>query len=227
MAVNTCPVCGAKVKCKIKVANGGLICSFCKRLSPNCAAETVEALTDYHKEQCQRRGIFLSTRIIKSIFSDAIVIDENNKLFYAGKEKEAFPIIYRFDEVKGCEYITTAPTQITTKKKGGIGRAVVGGALFGGVGAVVGATTAKSVTTQTGGSTYLRVHLYTYAGNTHVDLWCPPIGADQFFNICVNTAPAVQPQSGAEEILKYKKLLDEGIITTEQFNAKKKELLNL
>lgn len=32
--------------------------------------------------------------------------------------------------------------------------------------------------------------------------------------------------SGADEILKYKKLLDDGIITQEEFQAKKKQLLN-
>lgn len=38
---------------------------------------------------------------------------------------------------------------------------------------------------------------------------------------------AVRQLSSADEILKYKKLLDDGIITQEEFEAKKKELLNL
>ncbi len=33
--------------------------------------------------------------------------------------------------------------------------------------------------------------------------------------------------SSADEIRKYKELLDDGIITEEEFNAKKKQLLNL
>ena len=33
--------------------------------------------------------------------------------------------------------------------------------------------------------------------------------------------------SGADEILKYKKLLDEGIITEEEFLSKKKQILGL
>ena len=37
----------------------------------------------------------------------------------------------------------------------------------------------------------------------------------------------VQPLSGADEILKYKKLLDDGILTQEEFDAKKKQLLGL
>ena len=37
----------------------------------------------------------------------------------------------------------------------------------------------------------------------------------------------MQPLSGADEILKYKKLLDDGILTQEEFDAKKKQLLGL
>ena len=40
-------------------------------------------------------------------------------------------------------------------------------------------------------------------------------------------APAQSPLSGADEILKYKQLLDMGAITQEEFNAKKKQILGL
>jgi hypothetical protein len=40
-------------------------------------------------------------------------------------------------------------------------------------------------------------------------------------------APAVQAVSAADEIIKFKQLLDMGIITQEEFDAKKKQLLGL
>ena len=40
-------------------------------------------------------------------------------------------------------------------------------------------------------------------------------------------APASSPSSNAEEIKKYKELLDMGVISQEEFDAKKKELLGL
>lgn len=40
-------------------------------------------------------------------------------------------------------------------------------------------------------------------------------------------APSVNPSSNADEILKYKNLLDMGAITQEEFDKKKSELLNL
>ena len=38
---------------------------------------------------------------------------------------------------------------------------------------------------------------------------------------------ATQEQSAADEIVKFKQLLDSGIITQEEFDAKKKQLLGL
>lgn len=43
----------------------------------------------------------------------------------------------------------------------------------------------------------------------------------------IQTNNKIQVQSDADEILKFKKLMDEGIISTEEFEAKKKQLLGL
>jgi hypothetical protein len=42
-----------------------------------------------------------------------------------------------------------------------------------------------------------------------------------------SSAPFVEPKSDADEIRKFKQLLDEGIITEEEFMAKKKQILGL
>lgn len=42
-----------------------------------------------------------------------------------------------------------------------------------------------------------------------------------------NTAPVVAPISNADELKKYKELLDMGVITQEEFDAKKKQILGL
>ena len=42
-----------------------------------------------------------------------------------------------------------------------------------------------------------------------------------------NDIPTTKDSSPTDEIRKYKELLDDGIITQEEFNSKKKELLNL
>ena len=43
----------------------------------------------------------------------------------------------------------------------------------------------------------------------------------------IATVKQEMPQSNAEELKKYKELMDMGVITQEEFNAKKKQLLNL
>lgn len=184
MAVKECPVCGAKEKCKIQVVDG-YICARCTWLSPNYMAETIATLKGYWSEQNSRKAAFTKTRVIKSLMSDAIIVDDNNRLFYVGKEKDAPTVIYSFDEVTGCGFENEVQT--ITKKKGGLGRAVVGGALFGGVGAIVGASTAKEVTTQKSGPGHLNVWLNTSAGERTLILYSPPIGADQFFQVCARS----------------------------------------
>lgn len=42
-----------------------------------------------------------------------------------------------------------------------------------------------------------------------------------------NEAPKASGTSAADEIKKYKQLMDEGILTQDEFEAKKRELLNL
>lgn len=50
---------------------------------------------------------------------------------------------------------------------------------------------------------------------------------DYIENYQGDSGNVVQQVSGADEIQKYKKLLDDGIITQEEFDAKKKQLLGL
>ena len=50
---------------------------------------------------------------------------------------------------------------------------------------------------------------------------------DYILNARTNSATVVQQTSAADELKKFKELLDMGIITQEEFNAKKKQLLGL
>lgn len=87
---------------------------------------------------------FSPTRIIDSIWINAaIYIDETHKklLLVENMKKDTFlgnPI--RFDELVECSILEDG----ATVQSGGIGRAVVGGVMAGGVGAIVGAATRGS-----------------------------------------------------------------------------------
>lgn len=76
-----------------------------------------------------------------------VSIDKTNRLFCFGHRggDKGPRMIYSFDEVAGYE--SDAPDDLTvTETKGGIGRAVIGAAVAGPVGAIVGAATAKTET---------------------------------------------------------------------------------
>lgn len=167
-------------------------------------------------------------------------VDKNNSVWWV-KNYFGEPKIRNFNEVIDYELVVN---DNTVKGKGAFSRAVAGGLLFGGVGAVAGASTAKRVTVVT--ALYINVYLkdgtlerinfintatkadsFTY--NTMRD--CAEKASALFTamiadNESKNATPA-QTVSAADEIAKYKKLLDDGAITEEEYNAKKKQLMEI
>lgn len=51
--------------------------------------------------------------------------------------------------------------------------------------------------------------------------------AENIMNSKYNSTPTASPASASEEIRKYKELLDDGIISEEEFQTKKKQLLEM
>ena len=167
-------------------------------------------------------------------------VDKNNSVWWV-KNYFGEPKIRNFNEVIDYELVVN---DNTVKGKGAFSRAVAGGLLFGGVGAVAGASTAKRVTVVT--ALYINVYLkdgtlerinfintatktdsFTY--NTMKD--CAEKASALFTamiadNESKNASPA-SAISAADEIAKYKKLLDDGAITEEEYNAKKKQLMEI
>ncbi len=142
------------------------------------------------------------------------------------------------------EVVVTSKT--STKK--GIGKAVAGGLLFGEAGAVAGAVAgdSKSTTTQT----QTEIHHYSLVLKVNdlakpsfiVNIDSVQIAEDVVTSLDIlvrNTNKNVEENSSSElttvpstdivdkfeEIKKYKELLDLGIITQDEFDAKKKDLL--
>ena len=167
-------------------------------------------------------------------------VDKNKSVwwvqYYFGE-----PNIHNFNEVIDYELVVN---DNTVKGKGAFSRAVAGGLLFGGVGAVAGASTAKRVTVVT--ALYINVYLkdgtlerinfintatkadsFTY--NTMKD--CAEKASALFTAMIADNesknASSASAISAADEIAKYKKLLDDGTITEEEYNAKKKQMMEL
>lgn len=158
--------------------------------------------------------------------------------------------IYNLDDINGYEVIENGES-VTS---GGLGRAAVGALAFGGAGAIIGAVTGKKQSKSYVDSMEIKITMYDLENpvvyislinskykrsslvyKSQVKL------ADQVIatldTLLRNSSPEIpvpleqdEPASETspiEEIRKYKELIDEGILTQEEFDAKKKELLDL
>ena len=180
--------------------------------------------------------------------STYLYLDEKNKQWaipdvtITGKVKSLK--IFDYSEIIDFELIEDG-TSIT---KGGIGRALVGGALFGGVGAIVGGTTGKRKTKTTCSKMQIKITLNNMENPIeYINFFQGEIKTDglmykTFSNfaqqvlsalqiICNKNQETVKEElngpiySKADEILKLKKLLEEGVITEEEFQKEKQNLL--
>lgn len=236
---NICPICGGKLGLlnREKSANGP-ICAGCSnfffsKLGVRAAKQSTAALADYWATLEQRRKVFKETDSIYDGDALFVSIDKPNRLFYIGHRggDKGPRMIYSFDEVAGYE--SDAPDDLTvTETKGGIGRAVIGAAVAGPVGAIVGAATAKTETRKGRSKESVSIHFVLPLGESSLLTTVYPGGMTAFLKSCKvsqekpQVAAAAVP-SAADELLKFKQLLDMGAVTEAEYNAKKAQLLGL
>ena len=228
----SCSVCGNKIPLgTASKAIDGILCVNCLNLANGSIMTrnipiSIQEISEYYKINEERKKIFTETQTLKNFGSSIVHIDNNNRLFYINKTE----IYYSFNEVVGyIEESIAGPTITTTKKKGGITRALVGGAIAGPIGAVVGSNTAGSTSTSsTTIQTKKYIEIEDYSGHRKVFI-LPPKGLKETIEMWTQQKEKKQSNNldNIEEIKKYKELLDMGVITQEEFDTKKKELLNL
>ena len=176
----------------------------------------------------------------KMIIGKHLFIDEKNKCFKIAqiKNKLSFSSLINFEVVEDGDIIT----------KGGLGKAIAGGVLFGGIGAVIGGVTANKKSQSMVSHLYIRISLNDIAvKHAQIDIITPYLKTKKdssFYRSCkkqvdeiisalefiinqqqVNTQPPIEQLSAADEIMKYKRLLDCGAITEIEYQSKKDKLL--
>lgn len=240
----TCCICNQNEGDK-KIANG----TVCQNCISNCgqflitlswknvSSERVRQAIDANTLNKEYLNVFHST----NSFEKYIDIDENNKLWKTPCCSNN--IVFAYNDIISYELLQNGEA-IT---KGSLGGAVIGGALFGGVGAIVGGSVGAKKTKQeisefrikivTRNICYPEVYInFLTTGKVKSDSFLYKTYSDSaqrvlsLLAIIVDSgsnAPVASPVSVPDEILKYKKLLDDGIITQEEFDAKKQQLLNL
>lgn len=214
-------------------------------------AEKLKEVVNEYDEYRQSLKAFTATKRI-DIFMQ---FDENQKLWFIndgfiGGVKN--PVIYNYSDIIDFELLEDE-NSIT---KGGLGRAAAGGLLFGGVGAVVGGVTGGKKSKAVCSSLRLRITVKdmnksaVYVNFLNVDtkkssfvykarfdyaqqcvatlqLICDQLEAEAAATAAEAGQAPSSSLSAAEEIKQFKELMDAEIITAEEFEAKKKQLLGL
>ncbi|WP_416323112.1 SHOCT domain-containing protein [[Clostridium] innocuum] len=253
-AKGICSICGNE---KAKEIKDGFVCSSCVKQAGRFLSATkltpkeqtldlinycINKTKIYTQNQEERKNIFNQTKKISSL-----LLDEKNRLFRI--KDRLSPDIYSYFQIIDYEILEDGESIA----KGGLGRAIAGGILLGGVGAVVGGVTGGKKTKGICKSLQIRIGLkeavdeniyiklitsetktksFLYKGNISI--------ANDIINILSKiaddnellqnskTSSSIQTDLDPyEELKKAKELLDLGIITQEEFEIKKNKLLSL
>lgn len=167
-----CAVCGEKESKHLctEIADGTL-CPQCARYCSQSPLASVAVVRQTREENHRRFQQFHETKVLTQTLGGSIFVDLDHRLCYLSGQKKpkVEPLVFQFSEVEGYQ-LERVGEKTVTKTKGGLTRAVVGGALFGPAGAIVGASTAKTETKTTGGISILSVALNLGGLKTRVQL---------------------------------------------------------
>lgn len=178
-----CDCCGLKLHVKpIQISDGG-ICGICNTICNDSPMTTVAKVKAAWEENTARFQLFKPNMTVNDFGSGYIFIDTANKMACISNQKKLVQqfIIFKFSELEGYR-IEKVGEKTVTKTKGGITRAVVGGAAFGLAGAIVGASTAKQETVKKGGVSVLYLDLNMNGLKTTISIVHPPLKSAEFLN---------------------------------------------
>lgn len=252
-----CSICKKEVGLNRYKTADGWICPYCSKLcgynlsTPTRTKTKTDILADIQAMNTQKEEL-LKFNTTKKI-GNYIEFDEENRQWlvpdgFFGNKKN--PHIYSFDDIAEYELLENGDS-IT---KGGLGRAITGGILLGGVGAIVGGMTGVKKSKSVINSLKIKITVNDFQNPAvFINFITSQTKADSFIyktnykmaQQILSTLALIQKDneerrkelysddskntmaSSADEILKFKALLDGGVITQEEFDAKKKQLLNL
>ncbi len=244
-----CSICGSPASGLVKVKlSDGVLCADCHgKCSPLCTSLSSKRPADILRHLDVRSSAAAEYAAFKPtdkagsmIFADRHTQRWCAPILYS---KKVAPDLFDFSEVVDYELVEDG----SSVTKGGIGSAVVGGALFGGVGAIVGGNAGKKqkdivsklsvrISLSNEFISQLEIPLITQDAKRGGMLYRSALESarncisllDIITHDAQPSAALVSPSASvADELLKFKQLLDVGAITEDEYNAKKKQLLGL
>lgn len=238
-----CAVCNKKTnvltRAKLK---DGFLCDVCKtwcsefvKVSEMSSADAREHIQKTLKDESIYSSLGQSTSVEKYFVSYP-----NERIWACMIEDGVTPYLFSYDDIINYELIVDG----VSLTSGGLGSAAVGGFLFGGVGAVVGGTVGKKqsdvvnkiairVSTKDRFIPHVEICLLNFqqSKNSLVYKTCMD-NARKILSLLDKITyrePTKETSSNtnsiADELLKFKQLLDMGAITESEFETKKRDLL--
>lgn len=254
-----CPFCGTKVGLlNYRIQNNIAVCPTCFAKADldeeSFKLMNVDTLSECYEKRKKDLELFRQFRVTNEVKiglfgAQYFREDENLGVWYVSFSKNPEnPTLFRHEELAHFELLEDG----NSVSSGGLGRAAVGGILFGGVGAVVGAVTGGKVTKKVVTSLEVMIVLNNpyrkkikincmgmdknvksgsmmykqYVQQAH-NLMMFLHGIKARANVKSNPREASTDVTSVDELLKFKNLLDMGVITEDEFAIKKKQLLNL
>lgn len=239
-----CAVCGKKTNAFTRVKlTDGFLCSTCKTWCSDFVQIRSMSSADAraHIAKTLQDDAVYPTLVPSESVGKHLVVYSKERLWSCMVTKGETPYLFSFDDIVNYELIEDG----ASVTKGGLGSAAVGGLLFGSVGAIVGGGLGKKqhdliqkmsirISTRVPLMSYIEIPILTAETKRNGMLYrsCKETAMRILSLLDQITAQqehhdSVSVSSSADEILKFKKLLDDGIITQEEFDAKKRQLLGL
>ena len=174
-----------------------------------------------------------------NVIGNLVKFNDETKEFVVGQDDVAD--LFKYENIVDYELLENG----SSLSKGSMGGALLGGALLGSTGAIIGATS-KQENIQICDSLVIKLTLRdTYKKIVYLNFITHSIQTSSFqyktvytlaqncmslFKIACDRVKPVEPEkiesiSQADELRKFKQLLDDGIITEEEFQNKKRQLL--
>ena len=220
---------------------------YCNRKEYDFSIKKSEAVAAQELEETKSKARSEKIATLRTLaptrVAGALYINDTSGNWYIGEFPEFYeayndsiiPEIYALDSVVEVKVlqgqsITTETTTGGQNVSSTLGRAIVGGVLSGGTGAIVGAmtgtTSSESVTT-----TFNTYDLAIFFKNSSVSFTCSNELLAREMETAMNDSIRKSKLSASDdpysEIRSLKGLLDDGIISQEEFEAKKKQLLGI
>ena len=262
MMAKICVSCGKEISfCdgKVKVKDNAHVCYLCwleagfntwgdlrDKPSMYSSKEIIGLIESRKAREAQIKNFVVASDVCPSAkFNDdtqQMILSDSIVVYYATDPQVSHPeryTLFSYDQISSFELLENGESVAS----GGVGRAIVGGLLFGGVGAIVGASTSghKSVCEEL----KIKVTVNNYYTPA---FYIPFIKAEtkkssseykekmkmaqstlsklQLITTGTSHETSTAPDK-FDEIRKYKLLLDDGIISQAEFETKKKQLLDL